>query len=274
MSADSLAELDGYLPLSIGSATSKVTGNPCAQRWYDRGCAWCANFHREEAAFCFTKGIAEDAGCAMAHWMLALCNGPDYNFSEKGGFYQMARQDSAYPSFKVAVDATEAGRACERTPVEVALLDAMALRVEWPVTDETPQRQVAYSKAMAEVAAAFPHMIEAQLAHAESLMCLSPWDLYEKSDPEANTPNWYSADLKLKPIGREIKQAISRAQTINPAHIWAAHLLVHLNEMGPADEFDWPSAERLRAQDGRGLGHLRHMPTHLDIQALLIAYIH
>ena len=72
--------LDDY-PINMGHLSVPVdTQSATAQRWFDRGINWTANFHREEAAFCFRKASEADPQCAMAFWGLAFVNGPDYNF--------------------------------------------------------------------------------------------------------------------------------------------------------------------------------------------------
>ena len=50
-----------------------------AQTWFDRGLAWCYGFNHDEAAACFEKALAADPACAMAHWGIGYCVGPNYN---------------------------------------------------------------------------------------------------------------------------------------------------------------------------------------------------
>ena len=98
------ASIDEY-PVNVGNYSLTVeTDSPEAQKWFDRGINWVANFHREEAAFCFQQAANRDPKLAMAYWGVALCHGPDYNFHEKAGFYNKADQDNGYPSLKTATE--------------------------------------------------------------------------------------------------------------------------------------------------------------------------
>jgi len=38
-----------------------------AQRWFDRGLAWCYAYNHQEAIACFQKAAAADPDCAIAH---------------------------------------------------------------------------------------------------------------------------------------------------------------------------------------------------------------
>lgn len=258
---------DSY-PFDVGSFSRKVsTESAAAQKWFDRGSVWLVNFHREEASFCFTRATEADPTCAMAWWGLAYANGPDYNFHEAAGFYMVANKEEGFPSLKVASEA--AAKAVELSsgaPArERALSEAMNARYAWPVTKETPALQQKYADAMAKVAEDFPDDAEVQAAYAEALMCLLPWNLYDK-EAGSKTPIWYSADKVLKPVGRRAKEALERALAASPSDPWAAHLMIHLCEMGPVADFNWQAAEAVRSTDAVIAGHLLHMPTHLDIQ--------
>ena len=257
---------DDTYPVDLGTYSLKhqTTSKTC-QRWCDRAWAWVAGFHRQEASDCFLEAIRADPQCAMAHYGLALVNGPDYNFTAEGGFYTLASQPSNWPSLNVAVNALKRAEEITREPSwsgppqHRALIKAMfSTRYEWPVTPTTADKQVAYRDAMRTVAVTYPNDPEVQAIYAESVMCLSAWDLYDNQTTNP-TPNEY---------GRECAIALDRGLMVAPSHLWLCHLKVHYNEMGPVDQFDWSAAEALRSPGHRHeIGHLLHMPTHLDIQA-------
>lgn len=263
--------MDDY-PAQLGDYFQHIaTASKEAQTWFNRGWVWASAYHREEACFCFSEAAKADPDCAMAHWGIAFCNGPDYNFSHAPGtlegFYSVAAQSEGYPSANVAVNAV--AKAAELSvagpPRERALVAALLARYEWPVTSTTPDLQVDFANAMERVSEEFPQDSDVAAIYAEAIMCLAPWDLYEKKDG-ATSPNWRSSDKQLKAIGKRAKVAIDRGLHANPSHIWLNHLKIHLNEMGPIGDFDWAAAEHVRASDATGAGHLIHMPTHLDIQ--------
>lgn len=183
---------DDEYPVALGAYHQRVrTASAAAQKWFDRGCVWTAGYHREEAHFCFTEAVRADPSCAMAHWGVALVNGPDYNFHARVGFYQFAAQAEGWPSLNVAHAAIVRAKelAVGGPAREQALIDALACRYEWPLTDAAPALQDKYAEAMEAVAARFPADADVQAACAEALLCLSPWDLYDK-DGGATTPVW------------------------------------------------------------------------------------
>jgi len=62
---------DAY-PFDMGSYSRPVrTGSAEAQRWFDRGLAWCYGFNHDEAIRCFERAARADPDCAMAHWGVA-----------------------------------------------------------------------------------------------------------------------------------------------------------------------------------------------------------
>ncbi len=277
-----LAPADGYLggpPLGgdlgggLGGHAAGAGPSTPADRWFARGMAWVAGFHREEAAFCFAQAVAVDPTHAMAHWGRALAHGPDYNFSAQSGFYDLAcAQPSGYPSLKVAAAAAAAARALVRAPgwsgppAHRALVEAMAGRypTAWPATAAAATAlQAPYAAAMRGVSDAHPQDPEVQAAFAEAVMCLSPWKLYGEGEDASQKAQ---ATAVPNAHGRDVALALGRGLSACPRHLWLCHLKVHLCEMGPKDKFDWDACEALRA-GAAGLGHLLHMPTHLDIQA-------
>src|SRR5215470_11938047 len=56
-----------------------TTKDPEAQRWFNRGMAWCYGYNHEEAIACFERALEHDPRCAMAHWGIAYAIGPNYN---------------------------------------------------------------------------------------------------------------------------------------------------------------------------------------------------
>mmetsp|Transcript_31932 Transcript_31932/g.83681 ORF Transcript_31932/g.83681 Transcript_31932/m.83681 type:complete len:648 (+) Transcript_31932:88-2031(+) len=243
-----------------------ASGNIEAQRWFRLGYAWAAGFHREEAAHCFEEAIKLDPTSALAQWGLAISHGPDYNFSERRGFYSAANKETGWPSMLTGV--TAAARAKELSvqpgsmvlPPHRAMIDALTLRYEWPISDETtPELKHKYSDAMAAVHDTFPDNAEVAIMAAEAVAALRPWDLYDRQ---------VGTKPKLNNVGVRFKAYVTAGLKVAPKNHWLCHLSVHLNEMGPVEDFNWAAAEVLRdpCVAIAGHGHLLHMPTHLDIQ--------
>jgi len=87
---------------------------------------------------------------------------------------------------------------------------------------------------------------------AEALMDLRPWDLW--------TP-----DGKPQPGTEEVVKVLEAVLALSPNHPLALHLYVHALEMSPTPEKADDAADRLRDLTP-GLGHLMHMPSHIDVR--------
>eukprot|EP00038_Savillea_parva_P015296 m.13604 g.13604 ORF g.13604 m.13604 type:complete len:564 (+) comp3061_c0_seq1:47-1738(+) len=255
-------------PYDLGLPDSAIipiaSEHATAQQWFRLGYGWCGGFHREEAAYCFEQALALDPDSALAHWGLAVAHGPDYNFSEKRGFYQVANKESGWPSVKIAVEAAARAKALSEasttvSPAHRAMMAALVLRYEWPMTDTSPELKHKYADAMKGVYTEYPDNVEVAIAAAEAIAGLAPWDLYDRSVRKHPV---------LNDVGTQFKTYVTAGLKVDPQNHWLCHLSVHLNEMGPVDQFNWHAAEVLRTPGVAmaGQGHLLHMPTHLDIQ--------
>jgi tetratricopeptide (TPR) repeat protein len=98
----------------------------------------------------------------------------------------------------------------------------------------------------------FPKDADLGALYAESLMNLRPWDLW-------------TADGKPQPETPEILRALEAVLKLEPAHPLANHLHVHAVEASPEPGKADASADALRGKHP-ALGHLLHMPSHIDIR--------
>ncbi|MGH7149308.1 MAG: tetratricopeptide repeat protein, partial [Planctomycetota bacterium] len=86
---------------------------------------------------------------------------------------------------------------------------------------------------------------------AESLMDLRPWDLWTlEGEPRPEVP--------------EILATLEAVLKIAPDHPQALHLTIHALEPSPHPERAFAAADRLRHRLP-GIGHLVHMPSHIDV---------
>src|SRR5881275_1010916 len=83
-------------------------------------------------------------------------------------------------------------------------------------------------------------------------MDLRPWDLW-------------TVDGLPRPETPEILSTLEAVLNQAPEHPLALHLYIHAVEASPAPEKAVPAADRLRNLTP-GLGHLVHMPSHIDIR--------
>ena len=228
----------------LGKHTRRVTTtSPDAQRYFDQGLAFVYAFNHDEAIRSFRQAGEIDPQCAMAHWGVALANGPHIN---------NPAVDEAHA--KAAWEAIERAREFARqgSPVERALIEAQAARYAMPQPSDRKPLDQAYADAMKQVRQAYPDDADVASLYAEALMDLRPWDLWKPD----GTP---------QPGTSEIVATLEHVLAKNPYHPLANHLYIHAVEASPLPEKADPAANRLRDLQP-GLGHMVHMPSHIDVR--------
>ena len=105
---------------------------------------------------------------------------------------------------------------------------------------------------MRQVWQKYPTDADVGALFAESLMDLRPWDLW-------------TADMQPQPGTPEIVATLEAALTQSPDHPLALHLYIHALEASKHPEKAIAPANRLRNLQP-GLGHMVHMPSHIDVR--------
>jgi tetratricopeptide (TPR) repeat protein len=245
----------------LGSYGRHVTGSAQAQTWFNRGLVWAYAFNHEEAAACFERAAEADPGCAMAYWGLAYALGPNYNKPWEA--FGPGEAPAAISRALAALgDAT--GPATAAAPVERALLRAVAARypAAAPASDDDwdPAAGEAhggrYAAAMREVYRSHPGDLDVAALFGDALLNLTPWALWDIATGE---PAQGAATLEAKEV---LEQALASPE--GRAHPGVLHMYIHLMEMSARPEDALATGDLLRdlVPDA---GHLRHMPTHLDV---------
>lgn len=228
----------------LGPHARPVThASPEAQRWFDQGLDLVFGFNHDESLKAFARAAAVSPGCAMCLWGIAYANGPHIN-------------DPAVPADRAAA-ATEAVRraravGASASPVEQALIAALATRYASPQPGDRGPLDSAYAEAMRGVRRAFPADADVAALTAEALMDLHPWDLYEE-------------DGRPKAWTNEIVAATEAALLLDSLNPLANHLYIHAVEGSPDPARGARAAETLRDLQP-GLGHMVHMPSHIDVR--------
>ncbi len=228
----------------MGSHHRQVTTHShLAQRFFDQGLVWLYGFNYDEASRSFLEAARLDPDCAMAWWGAAMANGPHIN-----------NPIVTEPKARAGWEATQkAIRLRDRTsPVEQALIDALARRFLWPQPADRRSLDEAYAARMGVAWKANASDPDVGTLYAESLMDLQPWDLWAKDgSPKGRT--------------EEILAVLDAVLELTPRHPGANHLYIHAVEASPHPERGMPSADRLR-QAVPISSHLVHMPSHIDVQ--------
>jgi tetratricopeptide (TPR) repeat protein len=217
------------------------TLNPLTQRYFNQGLLLSYGFNHAEAARSFREAARLDPNCAMCYWGVALVLGPNIN---------APMEDNAIsPAWEALQTATQLS--AKATPRERDLIQALSLRYpKQPIQDRKPH-DLAYAKAMRQVAQRYPTDLEVTTLFAEALMDTTPWDYWQDNG-------------QPKPEGVEIIQTLEGVLKQNPNHPGANHLYIHAVEK-ERPELALASADRLMTLFPNA-GHLVHMPSHIYIR--------
>lgn len=214
-----------------------------AQRYFDQGVSFLYAFNHDEAIRSFRHAAALDPDCAMAWWGIAVANGPHINNPVVPEERARAAWDALQRARATADDAGAADR---------ALIAALAARYSDPPAADRAPLDVAYAAAMRDVWRRFPTDPDVGALFAEAMMDLRPWDLWTKEGaPQPGTD--------------EIVATLERVLEIDPRHPLALHLYIHAVEASPDPGRALAAADTLRDLQP-GLGHLVHMPSHIDVR--------
>ena len=244
-------------PYDVGRYARRVTTRSAdAQRWFDRGLNWCYGYHHEEAVACFEKALEADPNCAMAHWGVGYAAGPNYNFpwelmDPAGKAAALARSHDASRAALALADSV--------TAAECALIEALPARYPQrePIEDQRAWND-AYADAMRIAYRAHPGDLDLCAIFVEAILNRTPWQMW---DARTGEPSPGAGTLEA----RDVLEAAFRDLPGAMDHPGLLHLHVHLMEMSPNPEAALVTGDRLR-ELSPDMGHLTHMPTHIDIQ--------
>ena len=214
------------------------------------------NYNHEQAIACFSKVTELDDTCAMAWWGIAYCVSSNYNWAPGLG--------SGHDSIQQAVSLKDG---C--TELEQDLIDALATRHSAEARDaadptvlnmgNSPELNVAFAEAMAPLYEKYSGNLDVTAIYVEALMNLKAWQLWDKNTATGEITPADDNTLLLVQILEDAFESSEEAK-VNPA---LCHLYCHALELSPFPEKALPAADVLRNLMP-GLGHLVHMPSHID----------
>jgi Tfp pilus assembly protein PilF len=217
----------------LGSVHFSTSCNEAAQRRFDRAMRYQHSFWYRASRQLFEEALADDPGCAIAHWGIAL------------SLMLNPHVPPPAPNLALGLGALEKGKALGAgTQRERDYIDA--LLAFYAEHDRRPhgERVQRYLKAMEALAQRYPQDDEAQIGYAITLnVAASPND------------KTYANQLK----GAAILQPIFARQ---PRHPGVAHYLIHLYDYPPIAEKGLDAARRY-AQIAPAAPHALHMPSHI-----------
>ncbi|HZG31759.1 MAG TPA: hypothetical protein VEZ59_00720, partial [Sphingopyxis sp.] len=233
----------GSMPLYPDLAASPFpvsTRDAQARSYFSQGLLLNYGFNHAGAVRSFREAQRRDPGCAMCWWGEALALGPNINapMDDRDRDAALAAMDKAMALHSGA------------TPVERALIEAVAKRYSRDPGAERATLDAAYAEAMLDVARRFPADDDVAVLAAEAAMDTSPW-------------NYWEGDGKT-PVGRS-GEAVRLIETVlgrNPGHVQANHLYIHLMESNDPQRAE-AAADRLANPRAPSAAHLVHMPGHI-----------
>jgi tetratricopeptide (TPR) repeat protein len=228
----------------LGVYSRKVTtSSSLAQKYFDQGLMLLYAYNEQEAVRSFQAAVSADPKCAMCYWGIAMGN----------------RVTDSDPLIRLRLgpEGWKAARAAERlldnaTPVERALIGAISAQYGTlqPI-DEKPVDE-AYASAMRSAWMSCPDDPDVGALYAQASAHLLN-DVLWKSDGKPTTGS------------ERILDTLDAVLAKHPNHMFALHLYIHYMEDSKQPERAEFAAKRLREIAPSGLGHLLHMPTHIDI---------
>jgi tetratricopeptide (TPR) repeat protein len=240
---------------NLGNYSRPVTtSSDEAQRWFDRGLVWTYGYNHEEAISCFQRATAADPACAMAHWGIAYCIGPNYNKPWEA-FEEEEKPEALDLALASLAEAEK--RIAEVSEVEQDLIKALASRypADGPTEDYAPFND-AFADAMRNVHGRHPSDLDVCTLFAEAMMNRTPWQLWDLSSGQV-------ADGADTAEARAVLESTFERDDAW-RHPGLLHMYIHLMEMSPHPELALRHGDALSdlVPDS---GHLLHMATHIDV---------
>ena len=214
------------------------------------------NYNHEEAIACFQKCTELDPKCAMAWWGIAYCLSSNYNWTPGLG--------SGHDPIQQAMALKD-----ECTELEQDLISALSKRHSAEARDaadpsvlnmgNSVELNIAFAEAMEPLYEKYNGNLDVTAIYVEALMNLKAWQLWEKNTETGEITPADDNTLLLVKVLEDAFESSDEAK-VHPA---LCHLYCHALELSPFPERALPAADVLRTRMP-GLGHLVHMPSHID----------
>tara|TARA_B100000900_G_scaffold113475_1_gene94971 strand:- start:12346 stop:14106 length:1761 start_codon:yes stop_codon:yes gene_type:complete len=250
------SDYDFGVPENYSFASNITCADEKTRQMFVLGYGHMLNYNHEEAIACFMKCTELDPNCAMAWWGIAYCVSSNYNWA---------------PGLGSGYDAIQQGLAVmgHCTELEQDLITALSKRHTKEARDSadpsvlnmgnSPELNIAFAEAMAPIYEKYKGDLDVTAIYVEALMNLKAWQLWDKNTKTGEITPADENTLLLVKIMEDTFQQYDEAK-VHPA---LCHLYCHALELSPFPERALPAADVLRTRMP-GLGHLVHMPSHID----------
>ena len=249
-------DYDFGVPENYSFASNITCADEKTRQMFVLGYGHMLNYNHEEAIACFMKCTELDPNCAMAWWGIAYCVSSNYNWAPGLG--------SGYDAIQQALAVMG-----HCTDLEQDLITALSTRHTKEARDSadpsvlnmgnSPELNIAFAEAMAPIYEKYKGNLDVTAIYVEALMNLKAWQLWDKNTKTGEITPADENTLLLVKIMEDTFEQYDEAK-VHPA---LCHLYCHALELSPFPERALPAADVLRTRMP-GLGHLVHMPSHID----------
>ena len=249
-------DYDFGVPENYSFASNITCADEKTSQMFVLGYGHMLNYNHEEAIACFMKCTELDPNCAMAWWGIAYCVSSNYNWAPGLG--------SGYDAIQQALAVMG-----HCTDLEQDLITALSTRHTKEARDSadpsvlnmgnSPELNIAFAEAMAPIYEKYKGNLDVTAIYVEALMNLKAWQLWDKNTKTGEITPADENTLLLVKIMEDTFEQYDEAK-VHPA---LCHLYCHALELSPFPERALPAADVLRTRMP-GLGHLVHMPSHID----------
>jgi tetratricopeptide (TPR) repeat protein len=223
-------------PAMLGSVSIQTSCKPQVKEEFNRAVALLHSFWLDQAERSFRAVAMRDPGCAMAQWGVAMSD-----FNQVNGGPTPAGAAAANQAL------AKADVAREKSPREAAYIRALHSFFDGYDEKDFQIHAERYTDAMAQVAAAYPNDLEAQIFYALALINSEPRDVVALSN-------------KKKAVA--ILNPIFRAHSNHPG---IAHYIIHASDNPKMAQEGLEAAERYAAI-APAVPHALHMPSHIFLR--------
>ncbi len=226
-------------PNVLGAFTRPISSsNVDAQHCFDQRFQLMYGFDKYDAIRSFREAEKRAPDCPICYWGEAWAWGSFLNGPMSA--------DEAPFAFAAAQKALNLSSNHE-TAIERALIDAMSRRyVEHFDPEKRRDQDMAYAEAMRAVHERFPKDLDTGTLYGEALFVMEP----RRGSRDINAPNV-----------QRIVRALEDVLKIDPRHIGACHLYIHLTEATVEPQRAEKCADAIGNAVPR-VSHLNHMPSH------------
>lgn len=240
------------LALLLGAALSfPNSGSAAAQPAFLRGVAALHNFEYEDAFESFKKAEQVDPGFALAYWGEAMA----YNQT----LWLNQDLEAAREALSRLGPTPAAREARAPTAREKGLLRAVEILFG---EGDKRERDLAYARAMEELAARHPDDLEIACFHALALLgtAVRAPALFDASNEEAHQHALVGSEAQ-----RRVAEILQKVLKARPDHPGALHYLIHDYDDPQHARLALPAA-RAYAKAAPASSHAQHMPAHIFVQ--------